>query len=251
MKNENLYKYLVRLADNSLIFGHRISEWTGKAPTLEEDIALSNFALDFVGQARSLYSYAAIVEGEGRDEDQLAYLKLLHEYKNLLLVEQPNGDFGYTIMRAFVFSSFMHKLWLKLMDSQDETLAAIAAKSEKEAAYHVRHSAEWVIRLGDGTEESRKRIQASADQIWRFSAEMFETDEVEQALIAENIAVDPKDFYDEWLSYVEEIFGIATLELNQDVFMQTGGRSGQHSEYLGYILCDLQWVQRTYPNSQW
>lgn len=251
MKNENLYKYLVRLADNSLIFGHRISEWTGKAPTLEEDIALSNFALDFVGQARSLYAYAALIEDKGRDEDQLAYVKLLHEYKNLLMLEQPNGDFGYTIMRAFVYTTFMHKFWQKMLNSADETLAAIAAKSEKEAAYHVRHSAEWVIRLGDGTKQSHERIQNSANEIWRFTAEMFETDGVEQALIADNIAIDPKDIHQEWLDYIKEIFNVATLELNSDVYQQTGGRDGQHSEHLGYILCELQWVQRTYPNSNW
>ncbi len=251
MKNENLYKYLVRLADNSLIFGHRIAEWTGTAPTLEEDIALSNFALDFVGQSRSLYTYAAEIEGQGRDEDQLAYVKLLHEYKNLLMLEQPNGDFGYTIMRAFIYSTFMHKFWLKMMDSKDATLAAIAAKSEKEAAYHVRHSAEWVIRLGDGTEQSKQRMQTAANEIWRFTGEMFETDGVEQALIAEGVAIDPKDIYDDWLSYIQDIFETATLTLNQDVYMQSGGRNGQHSEYLGYILCELQWVQRTYPNCNW
>ncbi|NRA86119.1 MAG: phenylacetate-CoA oxygenase subunit PaaC [Rhizobiales bacterium] len=251
MTNENLYKYLIRMADNSLIFGHRISEWTGKCPTLEEDIALSNFALDFVGQSRSLYTYAAAIEGKGRDEDQLAYVKLLHDYKNILLLEQPNGDFGYTIMRAFIYSTFMHKFWLKMLNSKDETLAAIAAKSEKEAAYHVRHSAEWVIRLGDGTQESHNRMQTAADEIWRFTAEMFETDEIEMALIADGVAIDPKEIQDEWLSYIQEIFEMATLTLNQDVFMQTGGRSGQHSEYLGYILCELQWVQLTYPNSKW
>lgn len=251
MSENHLYNYLVRLADNALILGHRISEWTGKAPTLEEDIALSNLALDFIGQSRSLYSYAAQIEGEGRNEDQLAYLKLSHEYKNLLLLEQPNGDFGYTIMRVFVYSTFMHKFWQKMMNSADKTLAAIATKSEKEAAYHVRHSAEWVIRLGDGTEESHKIIQQSADEVWRFTAEMFETDEVDQALIKQTIAFDPQDIYEDWLSYVKEIFEIATLQLNQDVFMQTGGRNGQHSEHLGYILTELQWVQRTYPNSQW
>ena len=251
MSENYLYNYLVRLADNALIFGHRISEWTGKAPTLEEDIALSNFALDFIGQSRSLYSYAAQVEGKGRDEDQLAYLKLSHEYKNLLLLEQPNGDFGYTIMRAFIYSTFMHKFWIKMINSADKTLAAIATKAEKESAYHVRHSAEWVIRLGGGTEESHKRIQQSADEVWRFTAEMFETDEVEQSLTEQGIAFDPQDIYQDWLSYVKEIFEIATLQVNQDVFMRTGGRNGQHSEYLGYILTELQWVQRTYPNSQW
>uniref|UniRef100_A0A2A4YZ44 Phenylacetate-CoA oxygenase subunit PaaI n=1 Tax=OCS116 cluster bacterium TaxID=2030921 RepID=A0A2A4YZ44_9PROT len=251
MSENHLYNYLVRLADNALIFGHRISEWTGKAPTLEEDIALSNFALDFIGQSRGLYSYAAQVEGKERDEDQLAYLKLSHEYKNLLLLEQPNGDFGYTIMRSFVYCTFMHKFWQKMMNSRDETLAAIATKAEKEAAYHVRHSAEWIIRLGDGTDESHKKIQQSADEVWRFTAEMFETDVVEQSLIAQDIAFDPQDIYEDWLSYVKEIFKIATLQLNQDVFMRTGGRNGQHSEHLGYILTELQWVQRTYPNSQW
>ena len=251
MNENHLYNYLVRLADNALIFGHRISEWTGKAPTLEEDIALSNFALDYIGQSRSLYSYAAQVEGKGRDENQLAYLKLSHEYKNFLLLEQPNGDFGYTIMRAFVYSTFMHKFWQKTMTSGDETLAAIATKAEKESAYHVRHSAEWIIRLGDGTAASHKRIQQSADEVWRFTAEMFETDAVEQSLIEQAIAFDPQDIYEDWLSHVKEIFEIATLQLNQDVFMRTGGRNGQHSEHLGYILTELQWVQRTYPNSQW
>src|ERR1700722_5155177 len=186
-----LVLYVLRRADDALILGHRLSEWCGHAPMLEEDMALANMGLDLLGQARELYSYAARVEGNCNDEDKFAYLRDVRQYRNLLLVEQPNGDFAHTMVRQFFYAAFADLYWRAMMKSQDATLAAIAAKSEKESAYHVRHSSEWMVRLGDGTEESHARAQTGIDDLWGFTGEMFETDEAERALIDAAIAVDP------------------------------------------------------------
>jgi ring-1,2-phenylacetyl-CoA epoxidase subunit PaaC len=218
---------------------------------LEEDIALTNIALDLVGQCRSLYAYAGKVEGRGHDEDQLAYLRDASGFRNVLLVEQPNGDFAQTIVRQFLFSAFMHPYWEALTRSADEELAAIAAKSEKEAAYHVRHSAEWLIRLGDGTEESHRRAAEAVDLLWPFTGEMFETDDAERALVERKVAVDPQSVRPAWSRTVDDVFAEATLARPEDGWMQTGGRHGRHSEHLGYILADLQFLQRAYPGARW
>src|SRR3569832_2537300 len=185
-----LVLYTLRRADDALILGHRLSEWCGHAPMLEEDMALSNIALDLIGQARELYTYAAKVEGMGNDEDKLAYLRDVRQYRNLLLTEQPNGDFARTMVRQFFYSAYADLYWRAMMTSSDATLAAIAAKSEKESAYHVRHSSEWMVRLGDGTDESHRRAQGAIDDLWAFTGEMFEVDDSERSLIAAGIAVD-------------------------------------------------------------
>ena len=204
-----LVLYTLRRADDALILGHRLSEWCGHAPAMEEDMALSNIALDLIGQARELYSYAADVEGNGNDEDKFAYLRDVTQYRNLLLVEQPNGDFAHTIMRLLFYAAFADSYWRAMMASNDATLAAIAAKSGKESAYHLRHASEWVIRLGDGTEESHDRAQAAIDDLWSFTGEMFLVDDSERSLIGKGTVIDPAKFWDEWLATVSREIGRA------------------------------------------
>jgi len=246
-----LVLYTLRRADDALILGHRLSEWCGHAPMLEEDMALANMGLDLLGQARELYSYAARVEGNGNDEDKFAYLRDVRQYRNLLLVEQPNGDFARTMVRQFFYAVFADLYWRAMVKSQDATLAAIAAKSEKESAYHVRHSSEWMVRLGDGTEESHARAQTAIDDLWGFTGEMFETDEAERALIDADIAVDPATLRPSWLKTISEIVSQATLTLPTSGWMQQGGRNGRHSEHLGHLLSELQSMQRTFPGATW
>ena len=243
--------YTLRLADTALVLGHRLSEWCGHGPMLEEDLALANMALDLIGQARSLYAYAGECEGAGRGEDQLAYLRDCPEWRNLLLVERPRGDFAFTILRQFLFAAYAHPLFERLMASQDTVLAAIAAKAVKEMAYHLRHSAEWVIRLGDGTEESAARLQEALADLWPFTGEMFECDGVEQALVDVGIAVNPADIRPIWDATVDRVFAEALLTRPQQCWMQTGGRQGRHSEHLGHLLADLQFMQRAYPGATW
>jgi ring-1,2-phenylacetyl-CoA epoxidase subunit PaaC len=246
-----LLTYTLRLADNALILGHRLSEWIGHAPLLEEELALGNVALDLIGQARALYAYAGAVEGRGRDEDALAYLRDAGDFRNILLVEQPNGDFAVTIIRQFLYAAFMHPLWRALARSNDATLAAIAAKAEKEAAYHLRHASEWLIRLGDGTDESRRRAQTALDDLWPYTGEMFESDAVEHDLIAQGIAVDPESRRAEWERSVDTVLAEATLARPPAAWMQSGGRSGRHSEHLGHLLAAMQFLQRAYPGATW
>src|SRR5271154_3173996 len=208
-----LVLYALRRADDALILGHRLSEWCGHAPMLEEDMALANMGLDLLGQARELYSYAAKVEGNGNDEDKLAYLRDVRQYRNLLLMEQPNGDFARTMVRQFFYSAFADLYWRAMMKSTDATLAAIAAKSEKESAYHLRHSSEWVVRLGDGTEESHARAQAAIDHLWAFTGEIFDCDDSERGLIDGGIAVDPGSLRQQWRHTVLSVLSEATLAL--------------------------------------
>ena len=246
-----LVLYTLRRADDALILGHRLSEWCGHAPAMEEDMALSNIALDLIGQARELYAYAAGVEGRGNNEDKFAYLRDVRQYRNLLLVEQPNGDFAHTIMRQLFYSSFADLYWRAMTTSTDATLAAIAAKSEKESAYHLRHASEWVIRLGDGTEESHARAQTAVDDLWSFTGEMFSVDDGERGLIDEGAVIDPAGLKDQWLRIVSRVAGEATLRLPQSGWMQRGGRNGRHSEHLGHLLSELQYMQRTVPGALW
>src|SRR5689334_5806769 len=246
-----LVLYLLRRADDALVLGHRLSEWCGHAPMLEEDMALSNIALDLLGQARELYSYAATVEGKENDEDKLAYLRDVRQYRNLLLVEQPNGDFAQTLVRQFFYSAFADLYWRAMMASADATLAAIAAKSEKESAYHLRHAAEWVIRLGDGAEESHARAQRAIDDLWSFTGEMFTVDDSERGLIDRGTAVDPARLKEAWLKAVAAVVSEATLQLPQNDWMQQSGRSGRHSEHLGHLLSELQYMQRAFPGASW
>jgi ring-1,2-phenylacetyl-CoA epoxidase subunit PaaC len=246
-----LVLYLLRRADDALILGHRLSEWCGHAPMLEEDMALANMGLDLLGQARELYSYAASVEGSGNDEDKFAYLRDVRQYRNLLLVEQPNGDFARTLARQFFYSAFADLYWRAMMNSSDATLAAIAAKSEKESAYHLRHSSEWMLRLGDGTEESHRRAQTAIDDLWAFTGEMFAVDDSDCALIEAGVAIDPMTLKPQWLKTITGVVNEATLALPKTDWMQQGGRSGRHSEHLGHLLSELQSMQRTFPGAAW
>lgn len=246
-----LLHYLLRRADDALILGHRLSEWCGHAPLMEEEMALANMGLDLIGQARSLYTYAGEVEGAGHDEDAFAYLRGERDYQNLLLVEQPNGDFARTLVRQFFYSAFIDPYWRALMGSSDATLAAIAAKAEKESAYHVRHCAEWIIRLGDGTAESHKRVQAAVDELWAFTGELFEVDAAERALIEAGVAVDPEQLRAGFKAKVDAVLTEATLTLPAGSWMHKGGRQGRHSEHLGHLLADLQYLQRTFPGATW
>ncbi len=246
-----LVLYALRRADDALILGHRLSEWCGHAPMLEEDMALANMGLDLLGQARELYSYAATVEGKGNDEDKFAYLRDVRQYRNLLLVERPNGDFACTITRQLFYAAFADLYWRAMMTSRDTTLAAIAAKSEKESAYHQRHCSEWMVRLGDGTDESHRRAQTAVDDLWAYTGEMFAVDNSERGLIDAGIAVDPAALHPEWLATVSDVSGEATLTLPKNDWMQQGGRSGRHSEHLGHLLSELQSMQRTFPGATW
>jgi ring-1,2-phenylacetyl-CoA epoxidase subunit PaaC len=248
---DTVAQYALRRADDALILGHRLSEWCGHAPILEEDIALANIALDLIGQARALYAYAAEAEGAGRDEDALAYRRDVTQFRNLLLVEQPNGDFAATIVRQLLYAAFMAPYWRAMTGSKDAALAAVAAKAEKETAYHVRHAAEWLIRLGDGTRESHERAEAALDELWMYTGELFEADEVDRALIEAGIAVDPANLKPEWDRTLDAVLAEATLTRPAANWMQTGGRRGRHSEHLGHLLAELQFLQRAYPGAAW
>lgn len=245
------FEYLLRLGDDSLILGHRLSEWCGHGPILEEDIAMTNLSLDLIGQATNIFEYAGKIEGKGRDEDAIAFLRFDKDYKNLLLVERPNGDFGMTMIRQFFFDAYRKPLFERLTKSSDETIAAIAEKSLKETKYHLRHSSEWVIRLGDGTEESHQRIQESLNELWRYTSELFYQDEVDAALIASGVLVDMESLKEEWEKTVHAVLNEATLTIPSNNWKQEGGRKGLHTEHLGYILAELQYMQRAYPNMEW
>lgn len=247
----SLFEYLLRIGDDSLIIGHRLSEWCGHGPILEEDIAMTNIALDFVGQTSSLLALAGEVEGKGRTNDDLAFLRFDKDYKNLLLVEQPNTDFGFTMMRQFLFDAYRKPLFEALIKSSNTQLAAIAEKSLKETKYHLRHSSEWVIRLGDGTEESHDRIQESLNTLWRYTGELFFKNEVDAELTASGVLPDLSGIETEWKKTVDEVFAMATLSIPENPWKFEGGRVGKHSEYLGYILTELQYMQRAYPNMEW
>jgi len=245
------FNYLLRLGDDSLILGQRLAEWCGHGPILEEDIAMTNISLDLIGQAISLLNYAGDVESKGRDGDALAFLRLEKDYKNLLLVEQKNGDFGDTMMRQFLFDAYRKLLFERLQNSTDKQLAAIAEKSLKETRYHFKHSAEWVIRLGDGTEESHKRIQNSLNNLWRYTDELFYVDASDEALTEVGIVPDLSDLKSLWLKEVNTVLELATLQIPTNNWQFEGGRKGVHSEHMGYLLSELQFMQRVYPNMEW
>ncbi|HEY7551473.1 MAG TPA: 1,2-phenylacetyl-CoA epoxidase subunit PaaC, partial [Hyphomicrobiaceae bacterium] len=245
------YRYLLRLADNALVLGHRLTEWSSRAPTLEEDIALSNIALDLIGQARALYGRACALAGDGRDEDRLAFLRDAHEYLNVQLVERPNGDFADTMARQLCYAAFAVPLWAALTHSRDAELAGIAAKAEKECAYHLRHGSEWVIRLGDGTAESRQRMQRAVDDIWMFTGELFEADDVDRAMIAAGIGADTPSLQRAWSETMGDVLAEATLQRPADGWMISGGRRGTHTEHLGHMLAEMQFLQRAYPGATW
>lgn len=250
-KEQALFEYIVRIADNALILGHRISEWCGHGPSLETDIGMTNIALDYIGHARNLYQYAVEVEGKNRTEDDLAYLRDVPEFRNLLLVEQPNEDFAYTIARQFVFDTFNYHFFDALQQSTDEHLVAIAKKSIKEITYHYRWSAEWIIRLGDGTTTSHEKIQEALDEVWMYSGEAFIADAIDQQMLEAGIGVDLAAVKAKFDQRVEDILTQATLTLPTEEWMQEGGKQGKHTEHLGFILTELQWMQRAYPNMEW
>ena len=250
--DDPLFDWLLRQGDSCLVLGHRLSEWCGHAPVLEEDIALANVALDLIGQARFWLTLAGEVEGAGRDENQLAYLRDAHAYRNVLLVEQKNGDFAVTMTRQFLFDAWHWLVLTELQCSADPRVAEIAMKAVKEVAYHLERSRDWVIRLGDGTEESHRRMRKAVDQLWPFSGELFEMDEVDRAVIERGIGVDLEGLRGPWLELVRTTFDEATLAMpNPDAWMQRGGKRGRHSEHLGYLLAEMQFVQRAYPGATW
>ena len=247
----DLIQYIIQLADNSLILGQRLGEWCGHGPVLEQDIALTNISLDLIGQSRMLYQYAAELKADGSTEDTIAMMRLPHEYLNVLLVEQPNGNFGDTVMRQFLYDVFSYANYKSLEESADETLAAIAARSIKEVSYHLRFSSEWVVRLGDGTEVSRDKMQNALNTLWKFTGELYEPHKREASLVEAGIAPDITVFR-EWANKkMKDVLNQATLEIPEVPWMQSGGKSGRHTEFLGHILPDLQYMQRAYPGLEW
>ena len=244
-------EYTLRLGDDALVLAQRLSEWSARAPDLEEDLALTNIALDLLGQARALLSRAAELEGAGRDEDDLAYLRGEREFRNALIVEQPNGDFARTIARQLLFSSYQLGLYDRLCDSTDDVLAGVAAKAVKEVAYHRDHATEWTLRLGDGTEESHRRMQDAVDWTWPLAAELFEHDALAEQLVREEIAVDARELRPAWEHYVGGVLAEATLERPDTAYAPSGGRRGEHSEALGHMLAVMQSVHRSHPGATW
>jgi ring-1,2-phenylacetyl-CoA epoxidase subunit PaaC len=252
MQNRDcLFEYVLRLGDNCLILSQRLGEWCGHGPILEEDIALTNFALDLLGHARFWLSYAAELEGAGRDEDQLAFLRDSSEFRNLLLVEQENGDFAETIARQFYFDTWHLAMLDELRSSTDTRVREIADKAVKEVRYHLQRSTDWVVRLGDGTAESKRRMQAAIDLLWMYTGEMFEMDAIDQEMLQCGVGVDLSMVRDQWVEYVGKVLDQATLTIPAATWMQRGGKQGVHTERLGYLLSEMQIMQRSYPGLQW
>jgi len=251
-RDEALFQGLVRLGDNTLIIGHRVSEWCGHSPVLEEDIALANIALDMIGQTQLWLGLAGEVEGEGRDADKLAFHRDAWDFRNLLLCEMPNGDFGQTMMRQFLFDAW-HSIYLgRLLKSSDARVAAIAEKASKEVAYHLERSADTVVALGDGTAESHARMQAALDYLYPYVGEMFLSDDVDAVLAEAGIAPDPASLREEYDALVGRVLDKATLSVPENRYAQKGGRTGtMHTEHLGHLLAQMQWLQRAYPDARW
>lgn len=250
-RSDSRVEYLVRLGDDRLVLGHRLSEWCGHAPILEEDIALANIALDLIGQATLLLGLAAKVEGKGRDADGLAYFRDAVDYRNALLLELPKGDFAVTIVRQLFFGVFALLQGEALQRSSDGDLAGIAAKAVKEVRYHVRHSADWVLKLGGGTADSHRRAQSAVDDLWRYSGEFFLADDVEREVAAAGFGVDPSTLESAWQGTVRDVLGRAGLTIPETPYMQRGGRHGRHTEHLGHMLTEMQIVARSHPGASW
>ena len=249
--NNALRNYCIALGDDSLILGHRLSEWCSNGPFLEEDLALTNVALDFMGRSRMFYGYAAELDANGRTEDDIAFLRDCREYRNLLINELPNGDFAFTLARQLMIDVYDVGFFTALAKSQDEMLAAIAAKAIKESRYHLRRSEDWIKRLGDGTEESHRRVQDAFNQLWAYWPEMFDMSVDEQQLLAAGIAVDRSTLKAGWISSMHAILQEATLSIPEDDVNIGGGRDGIHTEHLGFLLAEMQFLQRAYPGQQW
>jgi ring-1,2-phenylacetyl-CoA epoxidase subunit PaaC len=248
---EALFRHVLRLGDTSLILGQRLAQWVGHSPALEEDLGLANLSLDLIGQARLLLSYAGEIEGQGRDEDELAFFRDAPAFLNLTLAEQPNGDFGRTIVRQFLLDAWQLEILEGLLGSQDARLAGIAAKAIKETRYHFRFSSGWLVRLGDGTEESHKRVQDALNEFWRFTTEFFAADDVDQELAASGVTPDLSSLQPRWSARIGEVLKEATLVRPAPVAYQWHGKRGVHTEHLGHMLGEMQHLQRTYPGAQW
>jgi ring-1,2-phenylacetyl-CoA epoxidase subunit PaaC len=248
---QDLFRYTLRLGDLSLVLGQRLGEWVGHAPALEEDLGLANIALDMIGQARLLLSYAGEIEGRGRDEDNIAFLREQGEYLNPILVEMPNGDFGQTIVRQVLIDTFQLELFERIAASTDQRLAAIAAKSVKEVRYHLRYSSGWLVRLGGGTDESHARVQAALDALWPYTVELFAEDALDKAMLDRGVAPSLSDVQKGWSRRIGEILAEATLNRPKDRPHSWHGKRGQHSEHLGYILTEMQHLQRSHPGARW
>ncbi len=251
LDDQTLCNSVVQLADDHLILGHRLSEWCGHAPMLEEDLAMPNMALDLLGQARALYAYAAILAADGRSEDDFAYLRADREYTNCLLVERPNVDFAHTMARQLYFAAFMRPFWDSMQTSPDETLRGIAGKAVKEIGYHIRHAGEWVIRLGDGTELSAARMQSAIDALHPYTDELFSANAQMRACIKAGVITDPASLREQWQETLTEIFTQAMLTIPDVPHPRGGGRDGNHTEEFGFLLCELQFMQRAYPGAVW
>ena len=251
MAKDLLYQYVLALGDDSLILGQRLSQWAYKGPFLEEDIALSNISLDMFGRANLLLEYAATLKGNGTTADKLAFKRNEREFSNHIICEQSNGNFADTIVRQFLLDAF-YKLFLeKLTDSKDDQLSAIAQKSIKETTYHFRHSSKWVIRLGDGTEESNAKVQSAIDNLWMFTNELFEMNDIDNEMVKQKIGVDCSPLKSEWDKIIDDVLAEATLKRPEDTYMTSGGREGIHTEHLGHLLSDMQYLQRAYPDAKW
>jgi ring-1,2-phenylacetyl-CoA epoxidase subunit PaaC len=251
MKHQDLYNYILGIADNSLILGQRLGELCGHGPNLETDIALTNIALDLFGQTRSYYQYAARIAGGDKTEDDVAMLRIERDYKNVLLVEQPNTHFGYVIARQYLFDVFHLQLMTELQDSNDETLAAIAKKGIKEVSYHKRFSGDWLKRLGDGTEESKQKIQEAIDHFWPYTDELFDVTDSDRKMIEKGIGVDVSLLKENYYKEVGEVLEEATVIIPDNPYFKKGGKQGVHTEHMGFLLSELQYMQRTYPNMSW
>jgi ring-1,2-phenylacetyl-CoA epoxidase subunit PaaC len=247
----SLFTYTLRLGDDALVYAQRMGEWIAAAPQLEEDVALANIALDLLGQARTLLTYAGEVEGQGRGEDDLAYFRDERDFANAQLFELPIGDFGFTVARMLVASSYHYALYTLLQDSSDPTLAAVAAKAVKEVDYHRDHATQWTLRLGDGTEESHRRMQRGLDEVWPYVAELFESDELVRELADQGIAVDPATLREPVTAYVEAVASSATLTVPDTMVLYSGGRRGVHTEQMGYLLAEMQYLARSHPGAAW
>ena len=250
--NDALFEYILRLADDRLILGHRLSEWCGHGPILEEDIAITNMALDYIGQATSLLEYAGEIENKGRSEDDIAFFRDTIDYRCLKITELPRGDFGFTIARQLLFSVFSYLLFNRLQKSEDKTLAGISAKAFKECRYHVRHSRKWTVTLGDGTEESHTRIQNAFNELWRYTNELFYMDDVDELLLDNGIAADLNVIKPEWKQRITEVLDEGNISVPpDDQYMVDGSREGLHTEHLGHLLAEMQRLPRSYPDATW
>jgi ring-1,2-phenylacetyl-CoA epoxidase subunit PaaC len=244
-------QYLLRLGDTCLVLSQRLSEWCGHGPVLEEDIALANMALDLLGQARGVLTHAGALEGRGHDEDQLAFLRNERDYMNATIAELPRGDFAFTVLRNAIMATWLELMWQRLLASRDADLAAVAAKAVKEARYHQQHAADWVVRLGDGTDESAARLRAARDALWPYTRELFDADEVDEHAAGSGLGPAWSELKEPWMAQMRALFDAAGLDMPPDPKFRSDGKRGSHSEHMGFVLAELQYLQRAYPGGTW